>query len=264
MKCNSFLLSMKSGVLSTNFIVSIIIGTILLIQPIFVSLCISVIYSDKLDYCSIFSIASLNSAYGMFAPFLAALPYSTRYSNEINSNYTTFIYMRMNKGYYLLERILCNTIVGGLATSIPVAILISISILVGKPYILGDIPVGFSTVYKDTIFENIQFISGGLLVSFINLGLSFLFGAVWSNIALCTSSFIQNKYAILASPMILYYGSSVILYGVDCVQYSPMNMLLPLATNSLSVPFIILYEFMIILIATAIFYTHTKRSEKNV
>lgn len=65
--------------------------------------------------------------------------------------------------------------------------------------------LGYQTFLDEGIFANIQFIWGGLLVVFLLLLLSFLFGAVWSNIGLCISAFIPNKYIALATPFALYF-----------------------------------------------------------
>ena len=201
----NFMFSIKQGIFSYNFILSLIAGFFLLIGPIWNILVVCIKNSFSLDYCYILNSAVSNGSFCVFAPLLATISYTASFSDEIKSGLIRDILIRENKISYLLKKMMANSICGGLTLSAPLIILTIVSIVVGVPYSVEDIPAGNSTIFENTVFENFQFVWGGLLVSLICVFLTFLSGMVWSNVGLCLSAFVQNKYIAVGFPLVLYY-----------------------------------------------------------
>ena len=86
------------------------------------------------------------------------------------------------------------------------------------------------------------------------LVLAFLFGAVWSNVGLCISAFIPNRYIALAAPFALYFVTHLIFYRIGfLLVLSPVNMLMPATTfiPNISYPFI--YQAVLFVVVVLIF-----------
>lgn len=101
--------------------------------------------------------------------------------------------------------------------------------------------INYSTVFDETVFSKLQFVWGGLLLVILLLLLSFLFGAIWSNIGLCISAMIPNRYIALAAPFAIYFATHLIFYRIGfLLVLSPVNMLMPAATfiPNMAYPFV--------------------------
>ena len=90
---------------------------------------------------------------------------------------------------------------------------------------------GYSTVFDETVYADIQYVWGGIGLAILLLLLSFLFGALWSNIGLLVSAVVPNKYAALVMPFAIYFTVHLLLYKSDIfLVFSPANMLMPSTT----------------------------------
>lgn len=204
------------------------------------------------------------SGFDLFAPILAVLPATTLFCDDYNSGYIKSILSRTERKQYINETYLCSSIAGGLAVFIPTFIVNLLMIVSFKPNTLEN-NLGYETFLDEGIFANIQFIWGGLLVAIILTLLSFLFGSVWSNVGLCISAFMPNKYVALAAPFVLYFSSHLILYRLGSVLvFSPVNMIMPNADflPNLSYPFI--YQGVFIIFTFLLFKQAAQRRIRDV
>lgn len=205
------------------------------------------------------------SGFDLFAPILAVLPATTLFCEDYNSGYIKSILGRTEKRRYITETIFCSSIAGGLAMFIPTLISNALMVICFQPNSVG-IKLGYEDFLDEGIFANIQYVWGGLVVVIILTVLSFLFGAVWSNIGLCISAFIPNKYIALAFPFVLYFSSHLILYrlGESALLFSPVNMIMPNAAviPSLSYPFV--YQGVLLLLTVWLFKQAVQRRLQDV
>ncbi len=260
----SLLLSIKNTLSSINFLISVIFGFIFLMQPIYQNfIYFSFSEADKLEYPYILLFA-VESNFGLFAPALASIPYSFSFADDINNGFSRYVLTRKSKASYLKEKIICSSIIGGLAVSIPVAFLIALSVIFGKPYLPENVPTDFDTLFEKTIFEDIQFVGGGLLICLIYFLLALIFGMLWSNVGLCVSAFIPNRYIAISFPIILYYGSGMLLSAMDMVNISPLNTLSPTGDGSMPIQYVFLYQIILCLVFCVIFYFRAKARLKYV
>lgn len=245
-------------------LISILIGFIFLFQPLLGVIYMSSKNSIPIDYVYIFYVPHASGVFDLFAPALAVLPAATLFCDEYNSGFLKSILMRTDKKKYIIERIICNSISGGFALAIPILLIFVVSLVFGEPYLKSNIPENFSTFYEGTVFENIQFIWGGLFVSVITIVLTFIFGMVWANAGLCISAFVTNKYVSLAFPIILYYCASITLYRFNLIMLSPMNTIMPNADKTPSLSFVFVYQFILWCTGATLFAFGIHRRLKNV
>ena len=224
--------SLKNAVFSVNFLVSMMVSLILLISPIFETLAAYLKYGGRLPWIYFLDLTMTSGSFCIFAPLLAAFPYTSRFCEEFESGYIKSILIRENPARYLRTKFFANGIAGGLALSVPLALFIVVLLFIGVPYRAEDVPEGFVTIYNQTIFQHSQFLWGGIAVLLIFVLLTFLSGAVWANVGLCLSVFVRNKYLAVGFPLVLYYGVTVILVGTDIYGFSPMNLIYPTTADS--------------------------------
>ncbi|MCM1468812.1 MAG: hypothetical protein NC086_11740, partial [Alistipes sp.] len=122
-----------------------------------------------------------------------------------------------------------------------------------------------STSFDETVYAQMQYTWGGLLLALMLMVLAFLFGAVWSDVGLLVSVIFPNKYLALAAPFALYFSVHLIFYRLgNLLVLSPVNMLMP---NTSFIPFTLyplLYEILLLGIICILFSVLVKRRLWNV
>ena len=124
---------------------------------------------------------------------------------------------------------------------------------------------GISTSFDETVYAQMQYVWGGLLLSHMLMALAFLFGAIWSNVGLLVSVIFPNKYLALAAPFALYFSVHLIFHRTESLLVlSPVNMLMP---NASFIPFTLyplLFEILLLGIICILFNVLIKRSRLSV
>ncbi len=201
------------------------------------------------------------SGYDLFAPILAVLPAAALFCEDYNSGYIRSILNRVEKRRYIRETLLCSSIAGGLAVFLPCFLSGLFYLINGKPDTLENVNRwGYSTSFDETVYAQMQYIWGGLLLALMLLLLAFLFGAIWSNAGLLVSVLFPNKYLALAAPFALYFSIHLIFYRLGfLLVLSPVNMLMP---NAAFIPFILyplLYEALLFTLVCVLFSVLIRR-----
>lgn len=175
--------------------------------------------------------AHTRNGFSLFSPVLAVIPAAAIFCDDYNNGFLKFILGRAKKRQYIRETILCSTISGGLAVFLP-CLLADIFLLAnGRLNTKENMIQGYSTVFDETVYADIQYVWGGIGLAVLLLLLSFLFGALWSNIGLLVSAVVPNKYAALVMPFAIYFALHLLLYKSDILLvFSPANMLMPSTT----------------------------------
>ena len=205
------------------------------------------------------------SGFDLFAPILAVLPASTLFCGDYNSGYIKAILVRADRKRYLRETLICSTIAGGLGVFLPSLITSILFIISGRPMLEANLMPGETTLLDGTLFESIQFVWSGGLVVVILLALAFLFGAVWSNIGLCVSVFSPNRYVALAAPFAVYFGLHLFCYRVgSLLMFSPVNMLMPFVDFLPNIPYLFVYQGVLLTASILLFYIAAYRRLINV
>lgn len=189
--------------------------------------------------------------FSLFAPILAVLPATTMFCEDYNSGYLKAILCRSDRKRYIQETMLCSGIAGGMAIFLPAFLCDLIYIIVGKPNTVENMGINYSTVFDETVYRNIQYLWGGLFLVLFLLVLAFLFGAIWSNVGVCISALIPNRYIALAAPFALYFSLHLILYRLGKpVLFSPANMLMPASTFIPNAAYPLMYQMVLLIVVT--------------
>ena len=201
------------------------------------------------------------SGYDLFAPILAVLPAAALFCEDYNSGYIKSILNRVEKRRYIRETLLCSSIAGGLAIFLPCFLSGLFYLVNGKLDTLDNINSwGYSTSFDETVYSQVQYIWGGLLLALMLMVLAFLFGAIWSDVGLLVSVLFPNKYLALAAPFALYFSIHLIFYRLEfLLVFSPVNMLMP---NTTFIPFTLyplLYEVLLLTLICILFTVLTRR-----
>jgi len=267
----SLIYRLKAVILSPNMLISVVIGVLLLTWNFFFNF---IIYNLAIGPLKLTEMGSMflndiyqshaMSGFDFFAPILAVLPATIIFCEDYNSGYIKSILGRIGRRQYLRESIICSSIAGGLAVSIPSFIAYTFYVLNGSPNLVKETAT-YSSVFDESIFVNIQFIWDGGLVVAILLILAFLFGAIWSNVGLCISAFIPNRYIALAAPFALYFSSHLFCYRINSLLFlSPVNMLMPIVDviPDLLYPFV--YQMFLFVAVLLLFFEKAKWRLKDV
>ena len=175
------------------------------------------------------SLSHALSGFDLFAPILAVLPAAAMFCGDLNSGYLRAVLCRERRRKYIRDTLLCSSISGGMAIFLP-------SLFSGVFYLAnGKLDTlenrndwGYSTAFDDTVYAEMQYVWGGLLLALLLMAAAFLFGAVWSDFGLLVSVLFPNKYLALASPFVCYFSLHLILYRLDFpLVFSPVNVLMP-------------------------------------
>lgn len=192
--------------------------------------------------------------FDLFAPILASLPASTMFCDEYCCGFTKSILVRESKSRYISETLRCSTIAGGIAVSFPLLVSSIFFILIGTPNTVDSVLPGTATFLDQSIFSQVQFMWGGVFVVVLLLILAFLFGATWSNVGLCISTIITNRYVALASPFAIYFALHIFCFRMaKFIIFSPVNILMPIGSFLPNIFFPFVYQSTL-LILSIVFY----------
>lgn len=253
---NSFRYRLKTIIMSPNMLISILIGVVMLLWNHVASWLNYNLYIGPLSFKEMGSVflddifKSYNfSGFGLFAPFLAVLPAATIFCDDYNSGYIIPVISRTGYKRYIAESISCVSISGGLALFIPCFVTYTFYLINGKLNTYENMYNGYSTVFDETVYSDIQYIWNGLFLYILLLVLAFLFGAVWAMAGYLTSTITTNRYITLAAPFVVYFTAHLVLYRTErFLLYSPINMIFPDGVFIPHPAFPFIYQLILLLI----------------
>lgn len=252
---SSLVVRLKNNFFSIPMAFSVFVGTFLVFRPFFPLFFDGGLSGgEKLDYAYIVSIVHGTGVFNLFVPAIAVLPAACQFCNDYSSGYFRFVLARKSKRTYLFETMLGTGLIGGIAVAIPLILLLLFSVTCGAPYLSANVPHTEASVFYMTVFEDIQFIGGGLFVQAISITLAFLSGAIWSVVGLASSAFSPNKFVAVTFPLALYYGMGVLFYRFNLVQFSPLNTIMPTSSEYIELPLLFALQIGLVCIAFLLFY----------
>ena len=133
---------------------------------------------------------ALSSDIILFAvPILAAIPYTTAFTDDVKSGYLKPYLTRTSVTRYILGKGIGAAVSGGLALVLGILVTLGIFMLVFSPMeVYGEYAV--ESKIPDIVLRCFLF---------------FLSGAMWASVGLLASSLTQNVYLAYAAPFIFYY-----------------------------------------------------------
>lgn len=217
------------------------------------------VYLDDI-YC-----AYARGGYELFAPILAVLPAATLFCDDYNSGYLKSILGRAERNRYIKETIICSSVSGGLAVFLPSLLACFFYMVNGEPNTIEGMKNGYSTVFDESVYSQLQYIGGGVVLVLLFLVLAFVFGAIWSNVGLCASLLIPNRYIAVAIPFAFYFTCHLVFYRIgSLLVFSPANMLMPAATFIPNSQYPFIYQLVLYCIITVITEWLMKRRLRDV
>ena len=268
----ALLIRLKSCIFSIEMLFSIIAGLVFLMWFFTMS---------TISYIRNFGALSLTDAGGnylhniyfmhaqggfdLFAPILAALPASTIFCDEYSTGFLRCVLIRENRNRYIRDTWLCSTITGGIAATLPILISSMFFVFIGTPNTPESVLPGSSTFLDQSILSRVQFIWGGGFVVVLLVILAFLFGATWSNMGLCVSTVVPNRYVALASPFAIYFAAHILCFRVErFMAFSPVNVLMPVGSFLPNIVFPFAYQFTLLLASAVLFRQGAIRRVRDV
>ncbi|TCK90544.1 hypothetical protein EDC19_2313 [Natranaerovirga hydrolytica] len=182
--------------------------------------------------------------YVILAPILVVLPFSDSYWLDKNTNFYYSIVMRCKHTKYFISKFFSNIIAGGLVVSIPPLLILSIVMLIFPLELSKESFVRNYKFYTDFLMEKpYQYI---LLLSL----LKFVFGSVYSTLALAVSTISNNKYLAMGTPYVFYLIATLVAFP----YMDPSGTFSPFSAGwNLSITFII-RELSLIMIVSSVIY----------
>lgn len=169
------------------------------------------------DILSMYTIPFATSSFVIFAGIFPGLPYAYSYLEERNCGYLKFIQTRMPGKTYAAQKIFFTGLSGGMTMLIPAVIVFILLDMISQ----DTTPELYLSVMETKIWGPYMFIWGGRFVLFLKAILMFLFGVMWSELALLISLIVRNKYVALVLPF-LFYEACWLLIPAQATVFNPV------------------------------------------
>ncbi len=163
-----------------------------------------------------------NTLYFMLTLILAALPFADSYFCD-KRGYIKQIVTRVSRKRYLSAKYLAVFLSGGLAFSVPL-IVNFIAVACICPALSPQASTGTFATYENG-FLSLLFISHPLVYCAFYTVYDFLIAGLFATVSLTAALFIKNRFAVLASPFILFLLWSVITGGLNLGNFDAYNIL---------------------------------------
>lgn len=138
----------------------------------------------------------------------------TSFLNDYHSNYYRSCVLRSGKLNYTLSKYLSCVVTGGFILALGLVLFLTL-LRIKFPFISEE--SSYLKMYvrsSDSIFTGKLLCNGNYMGFFgVYTLLAFLFGALWSAVGICLSTFLTDKYVASFSPYIIWYTSRGILSG---------------------------------------------------
>ncbi len=182
----------------------------------------------------IFAQKGPNGVIALLVPLLAVLPFADSYALDRTQGYLRHVLVRSSYRRYFFAKFVANLLAGGLAVALPLLLLFGYTNLV---YPRGLLPIEESRVtiggYPYGPLGSLYRIAPDLYILF-RVGVGFIFGATYATLGLDISSFVNNRYIVLATPFLLYHVANFVLAVLGLERWSPPATFIPDAVKTTS------------------------------
>jgi len=169
----------------------------------------------------------------LLVPLIPVLPFAASCALDRTTGYLRHVLVRSSYRRYFLAKFVVNLLVGGLAVALPLLLLFGYTNLAW--------PRGLAPVNEARLpFERLPGPLGYLyrpapdLYIFFLIGLGFIFGATYATLGLAFSSFVNNRYVVLATPFLLYNVANFVLAVLRLEEWTPPATFVPFGINTTS------------------------------
>lgn len=192
---------LKRALTSKNMVFAIIIS----IASMFIGLN-SMLWHNYRGVTYSYELAVYTGPICLLAIIISAIPFSTSYISEYESNYYTYIKHKVGSYKYIFTKFIVNFIAGGLVLFIPF-ITFYLLLLVLKGVSNEDLSYGLE-LNKTLVHIYNQSQVKYMLIKIL---LTTICGSTFATLALGISIYIRNKYLTILFPFLCYVGSAMFL-----------------------------------------------------
>lgn len=248
-----FLSEFKRSVISSKTLLAIILTFICMLiggsEYIFTNIFdVGAIYIYKYAYSD-----GTISLIVFLAPIIACIPFATSYITERESNFTQYIYTKLQPGKYIAIKIFLNAFLGGFVLLCGAGLFLIFIILL-KGFNINDL------ITLNNSISNIFEISP-LIYILIELLQLFIFGVVLSTLCLVISEFVRNKYLSVVCTFFIYMIIGVTSSGY--CHYLNIQMLYDLSIYpEIGILYRLLYATLLLVVSIGIFFVRVNSKEK--
>ncbi len=254
---NLLFTELKKNIFSKQFIITVLFGFALLIQPLLNDLFIYAadgsLMTQHMSNIEAYCISILYGSFKMLAPVLCAVPSTYSFCDEHNSNNLLLILHRTNRKNYIISKIISTFISGGLVIFMSLLIF---GIYVSLIYLpLDSLNPQDILPLHNSMFRDIYFTPGGYGFLMIEPFIGGLFGSVWAVFGLAISVWWPNIYLAVASPFIMVYSLNLITSRfMHFDSINPTQMFLPIHVDiTPDIWYVLTYQLIILSIFIFIF-----------
>ena len=195
--------------------ISPIIAAFLIGQEAFGIGLIDLIQGEAKNHCvEFFNMTVYFSPLSLLTPFLAAIPYSASFCEDVNSGFLHFtLHRSFSVRQYVKSKFLCVWFSGFLVIFVPLLVFGIICMIFAAPYTEEYISEN-SNQLQNTAWDVLGTAFGGGAVIFSQIFFFSCFGASCAVLALTASAFLPNPFFIWCLPVILAYGGNFLFAKV--------------------------------------------------
>ena len=171
----------------------------------------------------------------LLVPLLAVLPFADSYALDRTQGYLRHVLVHSSYRRYFFAKFVANLLAGGLAVALPLLLLFACTNLI---YLWGLLPIDQARIggaYLHGPLGSLYRIAPDLYILF-RVGVGFIFGATYATLGLAISSFVNNRYIVLATPFLLYHIANFVLAVLGLERWSPPVTFIPDAVKTTSWP----------------------------
>lgn len=198
----------------------------------------------------------------LFIPTICGMISATTLCTELNSGYSRYILLRKSKVRYIVDELIWGALAGGVGTAMPGVVLWLFS-LPCQPISPEEIAMGEHSALGYVFLGPYETALGGNAPILVYILTMFIFGIVWSVLALACAAFFKNMFIAMAMPFIVCFSMHIIMNQSGYDGLSPLNMV---GAECLAVPslkHILIYQGVLFAIFVSLYVVAMKRSLTN-
>lgn len=168
----------------------------------------------------------------ILAPFIAALPFGWRFSEELHSGYLHMAVPLSGRRRYFTTKLLVSFFGGGMLLVLPQLFSIFITALYIPAIKVSVIYSPYTAIIHGDMFSEL-FYTHPLAYIMAVLAVDFVFGGLFAWMSLATAFFVQSRIAAVIVPFLLLLlsdSAKSFFYYISYIEISPLNFLHPMSS----------------------------------
>ncbi len=163
--------------------------------------------------------------YYLLIPIISTIPFADSFFLDRKNGFIKNVFIRTKKINYYLSKFVATFIAGGTAVIIPLLINFCISALL-LPSMLPQASASFDYVNAASMWSELYYNHPfGYVICYMFI--DFVFGGLIATIAVVVGHFVEHRFIVLISPLLVYIFTFSVFNLFDAIAYEPINFLQP-------------------------------------